>query len=155
MAIYTPRPAFIQKNSNPNASNAKRIPKSVVVTFIRKYHMKLRRVQQKKNVNKSALAPELMQWHCTLREGLVKTRSNKDSYNVKWGRFQPEQRLNVDQVPLPFAIDRKTIPKERRGSHKVWVSNPASGLEKRQCTLQLSISPKVPTYVQALFSVVL
>ena len=54
--------------------------------------------------------------------------------------------LYIDQVPLPFAIDRSTtyeleIPKEQRGLHKVWVRNPASGLEKRQYTLELA-SPK-------------
>ena len=54
--------------------------------------------------------------------------------------------MNVDQVPLPFVIDRKTtyevnVPKEHRRDHKVWISNPGSGLEKRQCTLQVCFSP--------------
>ncbi len=71
-----------------------------------------------------------------LREGLIKTGSQKPNYDSKWGRFPPEKRFNVDQVPLPFAIDRNTtyeveIPKEEKRYHKVWVSNPGSGLEKR------------------------
>ena len=104
--------------------DAKRLPKSVIVSFIKKCQIKLRRVQRNKKVDKSALVPKLMQWHCALREGLMKSGSNKESYDVKWRRFKPEQRLNVDQVPLPFTIDRKT-----------------TGLEKRQCTLQLAFSP--------------
>ena len=87
-----------------------------------------------------------MKWHCTLREGLIKTSNDKPNFDQKWGRFRPEQRLNVDQVPLPFVIDRKTtyevnVPKEHRRDHKVWISNPGSGLEKRQCTLQVCFSP--------------
>ena len=58
-----------------------------------------------------------MEWHCTLREGLVKTRSSSPNDDTKWGGFPPEKRFNVDQVPLSFVIDRKTtdeieIPKE-------------------------------------------
>ena len=45
---------------------------------------------------------------------------------------------NVDQVPLPFVIDQdKTY--EMKGSEQVWVSQPSSGLDKRQATLQLCI----------------
>ena len=75
-------------------------------------------------------------------------RSLKTFYDERWGRFLPEQRLNVDQVPLPFVIDKKTtyeVPcgrgKERR-DHRVWVAQPGSGLDKRQATLQLCFGLK-------------
>ena len=87
----------------------------------------------------------MMKWYCEIREGLTKTRSHRPSIDPKWGRYTPDKRVNVDQVPLPFAIDRKTPYQEsapaRRGDHKVWVRQPASGLEKRQCSLQVCFSP--------------
>ena len=87
-----------------------------------------------------------MKWHCTFREGVIKSGSKRPNFDSKWGRFLPAQRINVDQVPLPFAIDRKTtyepkVTKENRKDHKVWVANPGPGLEKRQCTLQIAFSP--------------
>ena len=52
----------------------------------------------------------------------------------------------MDQIPLPFAINRATtyedhIPKEKQKDHKVWVVNLDAGLEKHQCSLQLAFSP--------------
>lgn len=87
-----------------------------------------------------------MKWHSTLREGLVKSRSNSTTYNSKWDRFLPDRRLNVDQVPLPFAIDKsKTyilpVPTSERRDYRTWVSTSGSGLDKRQCTLQICFSP--------------
>ena len=44
----------------------------------------------------------------------------------------------MDQVPLPFVVDQDKTYTDK-GSKHVWVSEPASGLEKRQATLQLCI----------------
>ena len=140
--LYT-KANIINKELNPNSA---RVPKSIVASFNRKYNIKLRKVQRKKRVDKTNFGPKMMKWHCTLREGLIKSGCSRPEYDQKWGRFPPSQRLNVDQIPLPFAINRTTtyeddIPKENRKDHKVWVANPGSGLEKRQCPLQLAFSP--------------
>ena len=87
-----------------------------------------------------------MKWHVTLRERLIKTGRN-DKYDLKFGRFLPTQRFNVDQSPLPFAINTKTTyehvePKNPENRHKkIWVSQPGSGLDKRQCSLQVCFRP--------------
>ena len=61
-----------------------------------------------------------------------------DTQASKYGRWLPQNRYNVDQVPLPFVIDQdKTY--EVKGSEQVWLSQPSSGLDKRQATLQLCI----------------
>ena len=55
-----------------------------------------------------------------------------------YGRWSPKNRLNVDQVPLPFVIDKdKTY--EIAGINQVWILQPGFGLDKRQATLQLCI----------------
>jgi hypothetical protein len=134
----------IAREENPDAP---RLPRSSITYFIKQYKIKLRRVQRKNRVNNEKFAPKLQHWHSTLREGLIKTGRTKAHYDSKWGRFRPSRRYNVDQVPMPFAIDRKTtyevnVPKEERRAHRVWVSNPGSGLDKRQCSLQVCFSPE-------------
>ena len=78
------------------------------------------------------------------REGVIKSGRDTEFYDNKWGRFPPPTRYNVDQVPLPFAMDVKTTYEMGTVGHKdkVWVRQPGSGLEKRQCTLQLCFSPQ-------------
>ena len=91
-----------------------------------------------KRKNKETYAPKLMKWYCTFQESLTKSGSKKPTYDAKWGRFLPQNRVNVDQVPLHFAVNRKktseeTPGKELRRYNKVWLVNPGSGLDKRQC----------------------
>ena len=140
--IYT-NANMINRTLYPGAS---RLSKSIVVTFLKKYSIKLRRVQRKKQESKGSHTATLMNWHGELREGLIKTGSKRPYYHPKWGRYTPERRWNVDQVPMEFAINRKTtyeepVEKESRKDHKVWVAQPGSGLDKRQCSLQVCFSP--------------
>ena len=98
----------------------------------------------------------MMTWHTTLPEGLIKTGGQLPYYDKKWGRFEPKRRSNVDQVPMPFAIDTNStyevnVPKENRRNHLVWVAHPGSGLEKRQCTLQVCISPESKVRITIIF----
>ena len=126
--------------------NAEQLKQHVVTNFIKRMNLKLRRVQRNKKLPKEALRGDLQKWHATTRERLVRTGLN-DNYDPKYGRFLPEQRFNVDQSPLPFAIDTKKTyeevkPKDPENRHKkVWVQQPGSGLEKRQCTLQICFRP--------------
>ena len=56
----------------------------------------------------------------------------------------PSQRFDVNQKSPPFAITTKrTYELVKKGDryHKVWISQPGSGLEKRQCTLQVCFRP--------------
>ena len=97
-----------------------------------------------------------MRWHTTLREGLIKTGKSSPNYNEKWGRFKTNRRFNVDQVPMPFSIDVKTtyevdVSRENKRDHRVWVANPGPGLEKRQCTLQICISPESKVRIAIIF----
>ena len=89
-----------------------------------------------------------MKWYGNLREKLVKSGSEKPTYDKKWGRFKPPKRFNVDQVPLPFSIQPKStyeVPLssgKQRKDHRVWVAQPGNGLDKPQSTLQLCFSPE-------------
>ena len=50
----------------------------------------------------------------------------------------PKNTYNVDQVPLPF-VNEQDKTYDTLGAKQVWVSQPSSGLDKRQTTLQLCI----------------
>ena len=53
------------------------VKKHVIVNFIKRYHLKLRRVQRRKKKPKEAFRESLMKWHSTLREHLIKTKWRK------------------------------------------------------------------------------
>ena len=80
--------------------------KHVVVQFIKKHNIKMRCKQRNKKKPRESYRQDLMKWHATTRERLIRTGLT-DRFDEKWGRFIPKQRLNVDQSPLPFAIDAK------------------------------------------------
>ena len=97
-----------------------------------------RRLNKKKNPASDG-KETVQRFHRNLRASLKTTRRRKNArLDCKYGRWLPQNRYNVDQVPLSFVIDQdKTY--EVKGSEQVWVSQPSSGLDKRQATLQLCI----------------
>ena len=117
--------------------------KKAVQQFLKKYDIKVRRIQRKKQVDKNCFVEKIREWHLKFREGVVKSKNKEPTYDPKWGRFKPHQRFNVDQVPLPFVLDKTTTYEMPLGrNEKVWIASAGSGLEKRQCTLQVCFSPE-------------
>ena len=133
---------YRQKTNDPNAI----VRKYVIVNLIKRNDLRLRSRQRNRKLSKENFRLPMQQWHATTRERLIRTGC-ADSYNSKWGRYAPEQRFNVDQSPCPFVINTKKTyemlekknPNNRE--HKVWISQPGSGLDKRQCTLQICFRP--------------
>ena len=119
------------------------IRRHVVVNFLKRFNIRMRAKQRNRKQPKGAYREALIKWHSTTRERLVRT-GFEDKYDDKWGRFRPEQRMNVDQSPMPFAMNPKRtyeLIEENGRYHKVWIAQPGSGLEKRQCTLQICFNP--------------
>ena len=54
------------------------------------------------------------------------------------GQFELHQVANMDQTPLPFCFPDGEMYADT-GDKTVWVRGGASGLEKRQCTAQLTV----------------
>ena len=73
-----------------------------------------------------------------IRERLIRTGCN-GGYDDKWEIFVPNQRYNVDQSPLSFVVDVQRTYQQTECQHteKIWIAQPGSGLDKRQCTLQI------------------
>ena len=56
----------------------------------------------------------------------------------KRGTYKLADLANMDQTPLPFVLeDNKTYA--TKGSDEIWCATGSSGLDKRQCTVQLTI----------------
>ena len=67
------RVIYKEQQNNEDAD----VKKHVIVNFIKRYHLKLRRVQRRKKKPKEAFRESLMKWHSTLREHLIKTKWRK------------------------------------------------------------------------------
>ena len=53
------------------------VKKYVVTNFIKRYHLKCRRVQRNKKKSKEAFREKLVKWHATLREGVVRNLATR------------------------------------------------------------------------------
>ena len=117
------------------------VRKHVITSFLKKYNVRMRTKQRNRAKPRESYREDLMKWHATTRERLVRTAGSSTSYDPKWGYYKPEERFNVDQTPMPFAIDVKRtyeiIDPATKKYHKTWIKTPGSGLEKRQCTVQV------------------
>ena len=56
----------------------------------------------------------------------------------KRGTYKLCDIANMDQTPLPFVLDDGTTY-DAKGSKEIWFTSGQSGLDKRQCTVQLTI----------------
>ena len=54
------------------------------------------------------------------------------------GIYQTKDIANMDQTPLPFVFDDGKTYADK-GSSEVWCVSGSSGLDKRQCSVQLTI----------------
>ena len=120
----------------------------VIANFIKRYHLKRRKIQRNKRLAKEHYRKLIEKWHATLRERGIRTGAAQADYDVKWGRYLPHQRLNVDQSPLPFARETtmtyEEIHSRAEGNRekRIWTAQPNTGDSKRFCTLQICFRPE-------------
>ena len=60
------------------------------------------------------------------------------------GGFLPIQRLSVDQSLPPFVSSQRRCEYVKKGekNHNTWISQPGSGMDKRQCFIQILYHPE-------------
>ena len=63
------------------------VRKHVVVSFLKRYNVRMRARQRGMKLARQTLEPELKKWHAITREKSVRT-GKKDGYDQKWGRFK-------------------------------------------------------------------
>ena len=68
----------------------------------------------------------------------IRSEAKSGDFIGPLGKLELRKIANVDQTPLPFTFTDGTTY-EDTGASTVWVRGGASGLDKRQCTVQLTI----------------
>lgn len=115
----------------------------MITNFIKSNDVGMRTRQRNHKRFKESFGGDIMKWHSTTRKYLIGSGKNND-YDKKWGRFKLCQRFNVDQSSLSFALIPNApyqILEPGSRSHKVWIAQPGSRLDKRLCILQICFQP--------------
>ena len=96
------------------------------IAFCRRNKLSLRRKTHVSQKSPSQLKASVEKFHAKL----LRER--------KRGTFRLCDIANMDQTPLPFVLDDgKTY--DAKGSTEIWFTSGKSGVDKRQCTVQLTI----------------
>jgi len=103
------RTIYRKQKNDPNVI----VRKHFITAFIKRHGIRMRARQRNRKQSKEAFRNDLMKWHGTTRERLVKTGKD-DQYDQKWGRFVPTQRFNVDNRPCPLPLKRNGHMKSLR-----------------------------------------
>ena len=94
--------------------------------FCRRFKIAFRRKTHVAQAAPKELEPAISKFHASLLR--VRRR----------GEYKLKDIANMDQTPLPFVLDDHRSYADK-GSKEVWCASAASGLDKRQCTVQLTI----------------
>lgn len=96
-------------------------------------------VRQRSNHNSQSVherVPGLRQWHARLRR-----RLKRGAQYGQWGRWTPENRFNVDQVP--FCLNPSaTTTYDVKGASRVWIVGARKDDSKREGSLQICVRLK-------------
>ena len=117
--------------------------------FKKRHGILLRRRTNKNNQDADDGRETIQKLHCDLRIAVESRRRRQlhSTQDVKYGRWAPKNRYNIDQVPLPFVVEQERTY-DVTGSKQVWVSQSSSGLDKRQATLQPCIRAEGDQHVK-------
>ena len=115
--------------------------------FKRRYKISLRRPTNTAQNSPKDKEAAIMNFHRQIRE--IQLGDGKGDGPLE-ERFGLNAIANVDQTPLPFSFT-KGQTYETTNSSTVWVRGGQSGLDKRQCTIQLTIfadwEPRVKPFI--------
>ena len=106
------------------------------------HNLQIRKKQRSKNVSKEYKRTKLHDCHTALRERLIRIRK-EGNYDEKRDTFPPEFRFNIDQSPCSFVFDSNCTYHQftdEQHNEKVCISQTGTGLDKRQCSLQICFS---------------
>jgi hypothetical protein len=85
---------------------------------------------------------QILEFHAKLRFVFLPQREgvNDEFFDNVWGRFPPEMRYNMDQVPLPFVVEQERTFTSHDDAHVHIRSCGADGLTKRQYTMHIFVN---------------
>lgn len=122
---FISRAKKLLKELNPNETTFKFFDRWFA-GFCRRNRLSLRRKTRVSQKSPSQLKASVEKFHAKL----LRER--------KRGTFKLCDIANMDQTPLPFVLDDGTTY-DVKGSKEIWFTSGQSGLDKRQCIVQLTI----------------
>ena len=120
--------------------------------FARRHRLSLRRKTNSKHMPIEARLAKCKRWHARFRRRLRRASSTAPLHET-WGRWLPQDRISIDQVPCNLREgDGRTYAEV--GSKRVWLVGSKQDDGKRFCTLQVAArcangSPNLPRHGQA------
>jgi hypothetical protein len=125
-------------------------------TFAHHFSISLRWKTNKKHLSVEDRLPKCQRWHARFRRRLK--GGDVEKLHPKWGRWLPEDRLSIDQVPCNLREgDGRTYADT--GDKRVWLAGSKADCGKRFCTLQVAArcangDPAKPRYGQPKLTIV-
>ena len=105
--------------------------------FTRRHRMSLRRKTNSKHQPVESRISKCQRWHARFRRRLQRGTFEGAHVHEKWGRWLPENRISIDQVPCNLRDgDGRTYADV--GSKRVWLVGTKQDDGKRFCTLQIA-----------------
>ena len=101
--------------------------------FKRRHKISLRRATNTCQKEPDDKRSTIQHFHRSIRE-----KAKAGSSVGSLGKWTHRQVANVDQTPLPFTFSQGSTYADK-GDKTIWVVGGASGLDKRQCTAQLTV----------------
>ena len=120
--------------SKRRRSNSKNKPVEERLPAIQRFHRKFRKLLKQPVRPRGAVFPEDRPLEMAAARPVGETRLEN------YGQFQLSERFNVDRVPLPF-VNGQADTWEKTGEKHVAIAQTFTGLEKRQCTMQVIFGP--------------
>ena len=129
---FKARAKAILSTTHPN--NTLKYSEGWFTRFKKRYKISLRRPTNKAQKHPETKEDDIQKFHKTIR----KVQISSEGDGQKEEKFQLCQIANMDQTPLPFSFTSGPTYDTTNVS-TVWVRGAGSGLDKRQCTAQLTI----------------
>jgi hypothetical protein len=108
--------------------------------------MRRRNIKFRKTINVKAQSAEdkrdkIVAWHQRIRnEVLPYCDTHVGAFHPYYGRFAPEKRYNMDQIPMPFVVEQGSTFTFEDDDHVHIKGAGAEGLVKRQFTAHVFIN---------------
>ena len=96
------------------------------------------KISYRRSTNPAQIKPNAMEGKIRAFHSEIRRVAASANSSAPLGKFQLSTIANVDQSPLPFAFNGGQ-GYSRTGERSIWHCGSASGLDKRQCTVQLTI----------------
>ena len=119
--------------------------------FMNRRGIKFRKRKSGKSKSPNEHIPKFEDFLARLRFQILPPRNPDQNCHPIWGRFPPELRYNMDQVPCPFVVNQDTTFTDE-GDEDVHIRAPNDSLRKRQftlhCVLNAGVGEKAHAWVE-------